>query len=93
MYNDTTLQYQYSPTKLIESEDIIQLYYDPYCIKILFCSTKNITGIVKNIGCYNYKENHTVYHPFLYTDLESRVIDSSIINSFLFFHINFIHTI
>ena len=93
MYNDTTIKYQYSPTKLIEAEDIIQLYYDPYCFKILLCSTKNITGVGNNIGCYNYKDNHTVYHPFLYTDLENRVIDSSIINSFLFFHVNFIHTI
>ena len=89
MKNKTNMRFQFA-SDYIESYDVIQFLYDPNYFYINPCKSLGISYMNGTIGCFNYKDNNTVYFPWgLNHYIE---YDSSMVMEFLLYNVYFRHT-
>jgi hypothetical protein len=91
MENSTAIKFQLSATNCVEFYDILQLFYDPYLFKVSPCKTLGLLNLQKSIGCFNYKDNNTVYHPWGFNYF--KIVDSTYKFEYLLYDVYFKHTI
>ena len=90
MENATAMKFQFSATKFIEFYDLLQLFYDPYLFYISPCKTYGFTNLQSSIGCFNFKDNNTIFHPWAFNKYD--IADSSYKFEYLLFDVYFKHT-